>query len=955
MRLKSPVLLIPIAVALVVVVLLWIDRDAGPDRPGEPGRHRLPATEPRVVPAAATAPEIRPGWRMMKGIVLDTDTLEPVPGARIRFDPPCEKLDVVTDEHGEWRHPLPRRAAPSVEGTVTARGYSTDWIRLTTDRDDRVLLAAPPAFLKRLTVMVFGTVLGSDGKPLVGASVLGRDAAASVRTGPGGRFGPLAAAHGKSWVSVYTATGIDWVQSLDITTGTEGPVEMTIRIPTPRHARGITVDEAGKPLPDVLLHDIFMGEGPRLRSGPDGRFRWPLLSPGVSIDAEKEGYVHLQGRQRLRAETEARIVLERAASIEGRVVAADGSLPPTGLWVAAPDDRCPVGPNGTYRLGPMAASMAELTVEYPIPCRYTYREWRREVLEVDPRLSIGEHRTGYEIRLLPLLPFEGTVIDARTRKPIAGASVEHLVTDTDGRYVLYLGEDRRGADDILLEVEADGYLRLLTFHSARDPVELRPARWIDVEAVDEADRPVPGVVVRVEDIEGVSGVTGAAGTCRIQAANDDSANITCVPHRREPITVDVAPGRASVRVVVGPRPIRYAIVVCDENDHPLPNAWLEYEGRRVPADADGRLEVVATDSRVYVTAPGREMREVNPDDQSPGDVRRYRLREAATVIVRFLYADGRPITGLEVQSVRTDTWTDAEGRVTIPGIARGTRIGLQYDVPGWDSEQGFATSGEEESVIRLPDRGEIVVRYAAEDAGNAEPRVRLFRAPDFHDAIPTFRSDRRGEVRLSAQDGTFSLGVRIAPGAWRLYPDLAIRAGRPIVLDYDFPKPARVTGIVTGPGWKPLAGARIRRWDIGRRHVDMTDKSGRFVLEANTDYPAFAVGPIRLFVGHWDYAPTLTSPIDISRDQDLTIPLTKGGTLRGGVAGGLRLAEVQILTEGAVEDPECDVDDDGTVFGCGPIRAGRHRIRIRTKDGKTFHREVEIVDGEETVVTFRPD
>jgi len=193
----------------------------------------------------------------------------------------------------------------------------------------------------------------------------------------------------------------------------------------------------------------------------------------------------------------------------------------------------------------------------------------------------------------------------------------------------------------------------------------------------------------------------------------------------------------------------------------------------------------------------------------------------------------------------------------------------------------------------------------------------------------------------------------VRPGAFRFYTGLNVRPGRTIVLDYDFPRLGRVTGTVATPEGKPLAGAGIRMWEFERQLAGETNAEGRFALVLGPGDFRRAVGHVRLYVVHVDRAPLLTRPIDLSRDQDLAFTLPRGGTLKGRVLGADGRVHLRVLTPGATNDPDTDTERDGSFEFDDRVRAGRHRVRIEAFEEKPFVREVEIVDGKETVVTFR--
>jgi len=963
---KRALLVAMVALAILAVIFVATNREPTPDVPDRPDVAPSPDSEAPIEPDLPAEPVVPAGWRMMDGLVLDAETLGPVEGARIRFLGGPDEFETTTDALGAWRHPLPRRISLRnwIRGVVTAPGYLQGSLEPVVSRGGRLHPSAPPVLLRKPDLLVRGRVIGPDGRPIAGARVrVGWDLDMS-RTDAEGRFGPVPAAPGSFDIAVFTEDGIGWVESVPARFGARGVREVTVRIPEPRYVGGITLDQDRKPLPDVVVRAGFGVHGPQLRSDSDGRFRWPLLGPELEVWAEKENYVFLAGRCRLRPGLEAEIVLERGAHLEGRVVSADGSRPPAGLVVNWGRASCPLDPDGGFRLGPIAASLAELRVEYPIPMRFNPQnrvsvwsphESNRVVARDKPGLRIAEHREGYLLRLPALVAYEGTVIDATTRAPIAGASVEHVVTDAAGRYSLLLAANH---SRMTLDIAADGYLPAHVVYEKDLSVPLRPARMIDVEVVDETGEPLPGVIVRVTgatvDEEEVSAVTGLDGRCRAPAAGGEAAEIRLAPHRRDATTISVPPGQSSVRAVIAPPRLRFVIHAKDETGKPLPDAWMEHEDGFALADSSGQIELLESPEYVTVTAPGRVAVRFSPSDYEAWTTVPVVLGKSLPARFRFFYPDGRPITALEIEAFRRKERTDAEGRVSIHGLGAGRRIGIRYSVPGWNDDRALAITGGEETVIRLPGRGEVLVRFAPVDSDSGYSHARFFLPAKFSDPLPCRIDSERGLARLNVQEGTASLCFRVPPGAYRYYPDLHIRPGRPIELEYDFPQPGRITGTVTDIEGAPLPDAEIHLKELAIMAVARTGRDGRFTLELRPDYAWNAVGPIRLLLYHDDCAPGLTAPVDLSRDQRLRIALPPGGTLRGRVLGAGRSASIRILTPDAVRHPYCNTREDGTFSFRHRISAGRHRARVRA-DGKTSHHEFEIEDGKETEVTFDPE
>jgi len=612
--------------------------------------------------------------------------------------------------------------------------------------------------------------------------------------------------------------------------------------------------------------------------------------------------------------------------------------------------RCKVAEDGHFQLGRLLARRSGLSVGFPAPFRTSHR-W---LTTVRPELEIGEHRTGFVLELPPLAALEGLVLDARTRRPIVGAMVEEAFTDFEGRYFLPVSKKDRTKIDTRLDVVANGYLPLRTIHSAAKPIQLRPAREILVLVVDRADHPLPGTVVRVPGAEilkkGISGVTDIEGRCRVRAPAGESVVVRCLAPRHDLQEAPCAANQAELRVVIEPPDAHYTVIVRDEKGDPLSTAWIEDNLGRTHADAAGRI--VMTSSRdAVLSAPGRERILLEPRSDWRNVTLDHRLREAGPIQVRFVYSDGRGVPMAWVSHFQGSGWTNADGWASIAGYARGETVVLRCDIEGWKEATYRVVAGEAPRTIRIPGRGEIIVRYAPEEADGGQPVAACFEPGLKGDDLPCYERWSRGELHLSLEEIEAWLFVQISPGGWRFYRDLRVREGERIELDYDFPRPGRIQGRVFGPHGDALEHADVNLFEFDS-HEGTTDSEGKFTLQLDPDDLENAVGMIRLLVTHDEFAPVLTEPIDLGRDQDLVVHLTRGGTLEGRVVGADGAVELTILTPGAVEDPVLGSREDGSFNFDLPIRAGHHRVRIETRSGEKYFRDAEIEDGAQTKVSF---
>jgi protocatechuate 3,4-dioxygenase beta subunit len=322
-----------------------------------PAELDLPAPAPRIV-----RPELRlvlrPGRRLY-GQVVD-GAGRPVAGAELAL------LPASTGDLGSARADL-RRTTSGPDGRfnlsglglgrfalrVRARGFAParqDGIEIPAGAGGvdlgRVPLA-PGAALR-------GQVSDPAGRPVGGAAV------AIVPHEDGDRFDFFFdTATGETKIATQTGADGRFVLSeiaadrVDIRVSREGflPVSLLDRpVPAPAplaitltpagRLSGRVVDERGKPVPAVLLSLEGEGFDASASSDPEGRFAFPVVPAGhPTVRALLRGYLPsflgpldvVAGRELSGLE----IVLERGASIEGRVVAPDGSGAP-GAQVSTP-------------------------------------------------------------------------------------------------------------------------------------------------------------------------------------------------------------------------------------------------------------------------------------------------------------------------------------------------------------------------------------------------------------------------------------------------------------------------------------------------------------------------------------------------------------------------------------------------------------------------------------------
>lgn len=411
---------------------------------------------------------------MLEGRVIDRDLGIPVVGAWVFSR--LERSGLVVRSDAEGRYRLPVREVRGELG-VAAPGFLPFSRRFTTRSklEDHGLANPLPDVPLRAAVLTFGHVADLDGAPVAGAEVriLPGDAAsrgiktkllATLRTNDAGRFdpGPLAVgvydleARGEGYASL-AARGIE-VPRQD---ASHGPLDLGTLVLAPGLAlEGRVVDSEGRPVPDAEVHygtggrlypAAVKGAGKLAHTDPEGRFVLRDLGPGeqLALVVAKKGYLDLILARVEVAEREAfEVVLERAATVRGKVVDADGE-PIAGAQIQL----VPEGGGGMRMEGPSSEAVSDaeglFALDGVAPGRVGlqawaegFQRWWRNGIEVPAVAGLED----IEIFLDEGFEVFGTVFDAEGRplprapviahRPSSPRPMASAATDEEGHYRL---------------------------------------------------------------------------------------------------------------------------------------------------------------------------------------------------------------------------------------------------------------------------------------------------------------------------------------------------------------------------------------------------------------------------------------------------------------------------------------------------------------------------------------
>lgn len=176
----------------------------------------------------------------------------------------------------------------------------------------------------------------------------------------------------------------------------------------------------------------------------------------LRVRIEAAGYVHSDSGWERQGAID--VELLRAATIFGRVLAADTREPVAGARLALEHsycDRCEPdvvssGPDGGYELAGVPLEELALLAITAEGFPSTTREFR---------LSPGERRVEQDLHLVRGAELSGSVVDWTSGAPIPGARVLHLPTDETGRFAGHF-LTKPGTTIAGLTVQADGYAML---------------------------------------------------------------------------------------------------------------------------------------------------------------------------------------------------------------------------------------------------------------------------------------------------------------------------------------------------------------------------------------------------------------------------------------------------------------------------------------------------------------
>jgi len=718
------------------------------------------------------------------------------------------------------------------------------------------------------------------------------------------------------------------------------PGEATeIELPLRRGASvsGVLVDEAGAPVAgaqiSVTTRTPFTvsGEG---RTDAEGRFRLAGLSAGkVAITVERVGFVPLhRDVPELAAErdvTGLRLVLERGASVEGRVVFPDGT--------PAADARI------RYTLPGRGGR--------PWPSSFTVRAGEDGAFVV---AGLGDE----PIRLDAWAVQKSTVdvvsaIRGKTRRKTERT-----------RHAGSLDDVLPGVTDVVIRLGGGNTLAGIVLDTSGAPVREFRIRVTEIGdgAWDRRDH----VSRKFEATDGAFELSGLpAGKFEVTASAEGFGTSTAqqrfLPGETEPL-----------RFVIG-RTGSIAGIVLTAGGTPIEGAWIEenrersrrmWPGNVRPArsEADGSFLLADVEPGTFsltARADGHAPSVRTPVRLEPGedlDGVELHLRPGATLTGEVRGVGGRPDADREVTLWGWDTRThltartDEKGGFRFDGAPPG-RCRVSVEASTEDATLLFGPDADETAVqiltrtldleiaegesrhvvLALPEIDVVVVRGRVLVGGEPLVRARVSAAPPEHTgrSYPSTRTDESGEYLLTLPcPGEYRFMVHDQESDGSLRTSAMIPRAQEFVLDLEF-EVGSIAGTVRDSSGRPLAGVEVSvrsssdgapgslvqvETDSDGRYVAGTLASGTYVVTAGEDSRLWLAAP--------------SPEPGFVRSSILGIVVEAGATVRG--------VDFELAEGGRVR---------GRVFYEGQPR-GECWITVRDEKGEMHHGGMTTESGE---------
>jgi protocatechuate 3,4-dioxygenase beta subunit len=822
------------------------------------------------------------------------------------------------------------------------------------------------AALNEDTFVLEGKVLDAEGRPVAEAQVelrtfssgLASTAELSlqqkVTTDAQGAFALRASRGVAMLIARKPGLGVTWTQ-LQPRLGAERDLVLA---PLTTLA-GVVVDEVGKPQPDaeVFVAAAFsrqeLGGGRQsggylsgaparehfhARTAADGRFRiegFPnnataalaVKAPGKALRAAGEGILRPDSLPWQAGQQDIRLTVEPAGRVEGRIVAetASGTTPVAklrlqperpGLVGLGSAETAESGADGTFCVSDVAAGAYQLLASFGTNAM---PDWVAEGVAVS--VESGKPTSGVGIVATRGGVAEVTVLTRGERNPLAGASVNLFRANsssaaqsdsaglarlrlTPGEYRVFVNKDGWQSDQNRLTVEAG--------ETNRIEVELAPL-------------PRLGGVVRRPDGQAAAGL---------------------------PVTIVGDFSRRDVRITT------------------------DAEGR---FDTEWNPQRQGQSDRTYcllIRDAERNLAVAQDVDEETGPLE-LRLKPGLTLSAQ-VECGGQPVTNVSAALI---FWTGnsgmhlpdlgaaahTPGRIEIPALPPGRRYGVIVSAPGYGPQQVQVPDTElaagrveldpvELKPANLKLAGQVI---DAEDKPVAGAYVHLQGGEG--QPVGQSRTDREGRFRfeqvcegwaaLSASAANSHGNVRAEGGD----TNVVIRLGETSAV-YAEGQTHKLTGVVTDPDGKTVAGARLTALPSGSGRGVKTDASGVFALTWRLE-PWQAQDGSRALLVVRDADRNLAAAEDLSPDTPkIEVQLQPALALAGRVeapdgsplaGAGVGVWLLVARTYSQVEEKPITADAEGR-FEIKTLPAGQQYVVFAQAKGRGRHQQQVNSDNQST-------
>lgn len=840
-----------------------------------------------------------------------------------------------------------------------------------------------------LSAAIAGNVISPDGQPVAGARVSvyaleppearfarllsaspERPPLASAETDPKGNFSLSSPSEAVVELHVL-ARGYE-----PLATRVEKDEDLGAVALVDRPLRSGSVKSGGRPVANALVAMTYPG-GPGVaefmtRTDANGRYEAPEASQqGASIAVVHPDYAIETGFATiLRPGTrDMNVSLVPGTALTGRAVAADGTTPV---------------PNATIYLDtwPLATSGEDgaFTIARA-PLKWSFAAARTGTL-MGVLLSTG-NKGAPLIRMEKLETISGRTIDARTKRPVAGAYVQLMrnspglprvgVTDAKGTFSIAAtpGESRVYVNHPAYTSPSD--VTAAAGQRALSDTPLTAFARVSGVVMDEEERPLAAAMVFAQ--EGtrtdvpprmwrfLSATSGADGRFTVRVQPDADVRLRAVkkglPHAKSG-TMKLAAGERKTGVVLTvPSGVAVTGRVVDANDEPVSGVAVVTSetstrggGTMTPSFRQSDDDVVRTakdgtftlrlESGTYDFAFFREgfapaqvrAQRIAANEVTPVEAKLERAVEIAGRITR----GGAPLAGVYIRAGNDErVRSAADGTFTIGGLAPGV-VRLMLNKQGeLVREERRITAPARDVVIDLPVGVTIGGRVTDKAARSA---LREFEVV-VERTEAGFKGVSSSGQHFTSDDGTFTFRhvepgplqlVAKAPGYASARVSVEAQEGKDVTdVALELDRAARVTGRITGENGLPLAEASVqyqpRESFSGRRPRGRTNANGEYTVEG------LDPGERTFRISHPKHT-AVTRTVTVAGETKLDAQLSAGHRVTGTVVdeGGNAVAEAEVRASGASGVGGPVLTNASGAFEVDTLAPGRYRF-VATKSG----------------------